>query len=121
MATCKFLPHPAFVGPIERQECIRGDPIEPPDELNDAFFGEDSVDCRVISPIEDGVGNLQLSPSTPDRRPKCTCPGAPSRPLVILKMPIDPIEWSESLLANSSESPLADSLEFPWQVLGDDD
>lgn len=100
-------PPPPAVGQLERQVCIREDPIEPPDELNQAFLGEDHVDYRGMSPIEDGVGNLQLSPSTPDRRPMCICPGAPSRPsLVTLDKSIDSgHQRSESRLASPSESP----------------
>jgi len=134
MEEYKFPPPPA-VGQLERQECIRGDPIEPPDELNQAFIadahdddyrgmspiespieyptGPDQAfisdahdDYRGMFPIEYGVSNLHLSPSTPDRRPKCTCPGAPPRPsLVTLEMPIDGLDQrSDSRLANSSES-----------------
>jgi len=105
----EFPPPPASAGPIKRQECIKGDPIEPPDELNQAFLGnyDDHDDYHGMSPIEDGVGNLQLSPSTPDRCTKCTCPGAPPRPsLVTLDKSIESEhKRSDSRLVSSSESP----------------
>jgi len=103
----KFPPPP--IGPIERQECIKGDPIEPPDELNQAFIGDDYDDRKEMSPIEDSIRTLQIAPSTPDKRPKCICPGAPRRPsLVTLEMLVDydyDYPRSESRSASPPKSP----------------